>query len=72
MCIPSPIWVTVGDLDINVDVTANDILCSGELGSIDVAVSGVPGFYTYRLIKNGVSVDTLRPNGADSYSFDNV
>ncbi|WP_349351702.1 SprB repeat-containing protein [Flagellimonas sp. MMG031] len=64
--------VTVGDLDINVDVTANDILCSGELGSIDVAVSGVPGFYTYRLIKNGVSVDTFGPNGADSYSFDNV
>ena len=64
--------VTVGDLDINVDVTANDILCSGELGSIDVAVSGVPGFYTYRLIKSGVSVDTFGPNGADSYSFDNV
>lgn len=64
--------VTVGDLDINVDVTANDILCSGELGSIDVRVSGVPGFYTYRLVKNGVTVDTFGPNGADSYTFDNV
>lgn len=64
--------VTVGDLDINVDVTANDILCSGELGSIDVQVSGVPGFYTYRLVKNGVTVDTFGPNGADSYTFDNV
>ena len=64
--------VTVDDLDINVDVTANDILCSGELGSIDVAVSGVPGFYTYRLVKNGVTVDTFGPNGADTYTFANV
>ena len=64
--------VTVGDLDINVDVTANDILCSGELGSIDVQVSGVPGFYTYRLVKNGVTVDTFGPNGADTYTFANV
>ncbi len=64
--------VTVDDLDINVDVTANDILCSGELGSIDVQVSGVPGFYTYRLVKNGVTVDTFGPNGADNYTFANV
>ncbi|WP_318311283.1 T9SS type B sorting domain-containing protein [Flagellimonas crocea] len=64
--------VTVNDLDINVDVTANDILCSGELGSIDVQVSGVPGFYTYRLVKNGVTVDTFGPNGADNYTFANV
>lgn len=64
--------VTVDDLDINVDVTANDILCSGELGSIDVAVSGVPGFYTYRLVKNGVTVDTFGPNGSDTYTFANV
>tara|TARA_B100000949_G_C14289105_1_gene456152 strand:+ start:3035 stop:11341 length:8307 start_codon:yes stop_codon:yes gene_type:complete len=64
--------VTVDDLDINVDVTANDIMCSGELGSIDVAVSGVPGFYTYRLVKNGVTVDTFGPNGADNYTFANV
>ncbi|MCL6272880.1 T9SS type B sorting domain-containing protein [Muricauda sp. 2012CJ35-5] len=64
--------VTVDDLDITVDVTANDILCSGELGSVDVQVAGVPGFYTYRLIKNGVTVDTFGPNGADSYTFANV
>jgi hypothetical protein len=64
--------LTVNDLDISVDVTANDILCSGELGSIDVQVSGVPGFYTYRLIKNGVTVDTFGPNAADAYTFANV
>ncbi|SHG20556.1 T9SS type B sorting domain-containing protein [Flagellimonas flava] len=64
--------VNVQDLDITVDVTANDILCSGELGSIDVQVAGVPGFYTYRLIKNGVTVDTFGPNGSDSYTFANV
>ncbi len=64
--------VTVNDLDINVDVTANDILCSGELGSIDIQVSGVPGFYTYRLIKNGVTVNTFGPNGADAYTFANI
>ena len=64
--------VTIEDMDITVDVTANDILCSGELGSIDVAVTGVPGFYTYRLLKNGVTVDTFGPASAASYSFDNV
>lgn len=64
--------VTVDDLDMNVAVTSHDILCSGELGSIDVQISGVPGFYTYRLIKNGVTVDTFGPNGSSSYTFDNV
>lgn len=64
--------VTVQDLDITVDVTANDIQCSGELGSIDVSVSGVPGFYTYRLIKAGVTVDTFGPDAASNYTFDNV
>ncbi len=64
--------LTVNDLDINVDVTANDILCSSELGSIDVAVSGVPGFYTYRLVKNGVTVDTFGPDASDTYTFANV
>lgn len=64
--------VNVQNLNINVAVTAHDILCSGELGSIDVAVSGVPGFYTYRLIKNGVTVDTFGPNAAAAYTFNNV
>ncbi|MCX2720386.1 T9SS type B sorting domain-containing protein [Lentiprolixibacter aurantiacus] len=64
--------VTVQDLDITVDVTANDILCSGELGSIDVSASGVPGFFTYRLIKNGVTVDTFGPDAASNYTFANV
>nr|WP_298927877.1 T9SS type B sorting domain-containing protein [uncultured Allomuricauda sp.] len=64
--------VNIQNLDITVDVTANDILCSSELGSIDVQVSGVPGFYTYRLIKNGVTVDTFGPNGLDAYTFANV
>ena len=64
--------VTIQDLDITIDVTANDIMCSGELGSIDVDVSGVPGFYTYRLIKGGVTVDTFGPDGSSSYTFANV
>ena len=64
--------VTVQDLNINVDVTANDILCAGELGSVDVQVSGVPGFYTYRLIKAGVTVDTFGPDAASNYTFANV
>ena len=64
--------VTVDDLDITVDVVANDILCSGELGSIDVSVAGVPGFYTYRLIKSGVTVDTFGPDAASNYTFANV
>ncbi|MBT8281592.1 MAG: Two component regulator three Y domain-containing protein, partial [Muriicola sp.] len=64
--------VTVQSLDINVDVTANDILCSGQLGSIDVQVTGVPGFFTYRLIKNAVTVDTFGPDAASNYTFANV
>ncbi len=64
--------VNVQNLDITVDVTANEILCSGQLGSIDVQVFGVPGFYTYRLIKAGVTVDTFGPNAASSYTFANV
>ena len=64
--------VNVQDLDITVDVTANDILCSGELGSIDVSAAGVPGFFTYRLIKNGVTVDTFGPDAASNYTFANV
>lgn len=64
--------VTVQNLNMSVVVTANDILCSGELGSIDVNVSGVPGFYTYRLIKGGVTVDTFGPDAASNYTFDNV
>ncbi|MDT0540716.1 T9SS type B sorting domain-containing protein [Croceitalea sp. P059] len=64
--------VTVQSLDMMVEVTKNDIQCSGEQGSIDVQVTGVPGFYTYRLIKNGVTVDTFGPDGADTYTFANV
>ncbi|UII75311.1 T9SS type B sorting domain-containing protein [Flagellimonas sp. HMM57] len=63
---------TIQNLDITVDVTANDILCPSELGSIDVQVSGVPGFYTYRLIKDGVTINTFGPNVSDSHTFANV
>lgn len=64
--------VTLQSLDMEVDVTKSDIQCSGEQGSIDVSVSGVPGFYTYRLIKDGVTVDTFGPDGADTYTFASV
>ena len=64
--------VTIEALDITVEASVTDILCSGELGSVSVSVSGVPGFYTYRLIKDGVSVDTFGPNGSDNYIFENV
>ncbi|MDH3697484.1 MAG: Two component regulator three Y domain-containing protein, partial [Flavobacteriaceae bacterium] len=64
--------LTVDSLDMTANVVANDILCSGELGSIDVSISGVPGFYTYRLIKGGVTVDTFGPDAASNYTFANV
>ena len=64
--------VTISSLDIRAEVVANDILCSGELGSIDIQVFDVPGFYTYRLIKNGVTIDTFGPNATDTYTFANV
>ena len=64
--------VSVQALDIEVQASKTDILCSGEQGSVSVNVRGVPGFYTYRLIKNGITVDTFGPDGADSYTFANV
>ncbi|PCJ98245.1 MAG: Two component regulator three Y domain-containing protein [Flavobacteriaceae bacterium] len=64
--------VAINSLDMRAEVVANDILCSGELGSIDVQVFDVPGFYTYRLIKNGVTIDTFGPNSSDTYTFANV
>lgn len=68
---PSNIRI-VEELDIQVAVTTSDIHCSGEFGLINIEVSGVPGFYTYRLLKNGVTVDTYGPNADASYSFDQV
>src|SRR5690606_12227631 len=45
----------IEELDMEVEVTTTDILCSGEFGKVDVQVSGgVPGFFTYRLYKNGI------------------
>lgn len=64
--------VNVASLQMSSSVTAHDIQCSGEMGSIDVSVGGVPGFFTYRLMKNGVTVDTFGPVDATSYTFDNV
>ncbi|NKI32795.1 T9SS type B sorting domain-containing protein [Croceivirga thetidis] len=64
--------VAIQELDIDVQVTKTDILCAGEQGSVSVNVNGVPGFYTYRLIKDGVTVDTFGPNGSDNYTFPSV
>src|SRR5690606_27047972 len=60
-------------LDMEVEVTTTDILCSGEFGKVDVQVSGgVPGFFTYRLYKNGILVDSFGPNATANYTFDEM
>lgn len=64
--------VTVQELSMTASASFTDILCFGEQGSISVQVGGVPGFYTYRLIRNGVTVDTYGPNLSDTYTFSNV
>ena len=63
----------VEELEMGVEVTTTDILCSGEFGKVDVQVSGgVPGFFIYRLYKNGVLVDSFGPDAASSYTFDEM
>lgn len=64
--------VVIQDLDISVDVVAGDIGCSGDFGSITVTVSGVPGFYSFRLIQDGVTVDIFGPNELNSHVFENL
>ncbi len=64
--------VTVQELSLTASASYTDILCSGDQGSISVQVGGVPGFYTYRLVRNGVTVDTFGPNATDTYTFSNV
>src|SRR5690606_1353679 len=33
---------------------------------------GVPGFFTYRLYKNGILVDSFGPNATANYTFDEM
>ena len=64
--------VTVSELDMTVDVSMTDITCSGDLGDVSVTVNNVPGFYSYRLLRNGVVIDTFGPNASNTYTFNNL
>lgn len=68
---PSEI-VTITEESMTVDVTKTDIICSGEKGNIGVSVSGATGFYSYRLLKNGVTLDTFGPSANTSHTFNNL
>ena len=58
-CIFPSNTVTVSTRDITASATRTYYV--QDLGAIDVSVAGVPGFYTYRLVRNGVTVDTFGP-----------
>lgn len=64
--------VTIVSLTMMVSASKTDITCSGEKGSISVNVDNVPGFYSYRLVRDGVTMDTYGPNSANSHTFNNV
>ena len=64
--------VTISEVDMTVAVSMVDITCSGDKGSISINVSGVPGFYSYRLIRNGVTMNTFGPNGSNTHTFNNL
>src|SRR5690606_22372198 len=57
--------------DMTVDVSMVDITCSGDKGSISITISGVPGFYSYRLMRNGTLVNSFGPNGSNTHTFNN-
>ncbi len=68
---PSEI-ITISEQSMTVDVTMTDIVCSGEKGNISVNVSGASGFYSYRLLKGGVTLDTFGPSANTNYTFNNL
>ncbi|MEA1785050.1 T9SS type B sorting domain-containing protein [Arenibacter sp. GZD96] len=64
--------VNITEIDMTVDVSMVDITCSGDFGSISVNIDNVPGFYSYRLIRNGTTINTFGPNSSNSHTFNNV
>ncbi|WP_435313040.1 T9SS type B sorting domain-containing protein [Cellulophaga fucicola] len=68
---PSEI-ITISEESMMVDVTKTDIICSGEKGNVGVTVSGATGFYSYRLLKGGVTLDTFGPSANTSHTFNNL
>ncbi len=64
---------TINAVDMSVSASMVDVACSGDqTGSISVDITGVPGFYSYKLIRNGVTIDTFGPNSSSSHTFDNL
>ncbi|WP_240938709.1 T9SS type B sorting domain-containing protein [Arenibacter sp. 6A1] len=68
---PSQI-VTISEVDMTVAVSKVDISCSGDKGSITIDISGVPGFYSYRLIRNGATMNSFGPNSSNTHTFNNL
>lgn len=64
--------VNVTQVDMTVSVSKVDINCSGEFGSIAITIGNVPGFYSYRLIRNGTTINTYGPNSSNSHTFNNL
>ncbi|SHJ42056.1 gliding motility-associated C-terminal domain-containing protein [Arenibacter nanhaiticus] len=68
---PSQI-VSINEVDMTVEVSKVDISCSGEKGSITIDISGVPGFYSYKLIRNGTTMNSFGPNSSNTHTFNNL
>ena len=68
---PSEI-ITISEESMIVDVAKTDIICSGEKGNVSVEVSNASGFYSYRLLKGGVTIDTFGPSANTNYTFNNL
>ena len=71
-CIFPSKTVAISEVDMTVDVSKMDITCSGDKGSIGISVSGVPGYYSYRLMRNGALMNQFGPNGSNTHTFNNL
>ncbi|MDO6518316.1 T9SS type B sorting domain-containing protein [Zobellia uliginosa] len=63
--------IEIKQVDIEIDVTYTNPVCSGETGSIDVTVNPeVPGPYVYTLLdENGVEIEFTSTISSNTYTF---
>lgn len=63
--------IEIEEVDIEIDVTFTNPVCSGETGSIDVTVNPeVPGPYVYTLLdENGAEIEFTSTISSNTYTF---
>ncbi len=65
--------ITISQLDIDIDVTFTDALCSGDTGTITVTANNVPGPYKYTLLdSSGVAQEFTAFIPDNPYTFSAV